>query len=153
MREQLIRRCRPLAEHIAGKFAGRGESFDNLLHVARVAMVSAVHHFDPAPGSSFLAFATPTIIGEVRHHLRDSTCTGRVQRQREEIQQTIAPAIDTLSQRLGRIPTAAELAEELAVDLVEVTQAIITRDSYRTSSIDHHTELVVRAGITRPTGT
>ncbi|WP_433663276.1 sigma factor [Nocardia sp. CA-128927] len=53
MREELIRRCQPLAEHIAGKFAGRGESFDNLLHIARVGMATAVYRFDPVPGRRF----------------------------------------------------------------------------------------------------
>ncbi|WP_433665236.1 sigma-70 domain-containing protein [Nocardia sp. CA-128927] len=76
------------------------------------------------------------MIGEIRHHLRDYTCTDPIQRRLEEIRQTIAPAIDTLTLRLGHIPTATEIAEELYVDLLEVTQALIARTGYQTSSID-----------------
>ncbi|MFE9327917.1 RNA polymerase sigma factor SigF [Nocardia sp. NPDC052278] len=136
LREKLIRGCLPLAEHIARKFAGRGENFDDLLQTARVGMVAAVDRFDPDYGASFLAFAVPTIIGEVRRHFRDHTWSVRVPRRLKEIQQSIVPAMDRLSQRLGRTPRAAEIAEELGVDLVEVTQALIARNGYRTSSID-----------------
>ncbi|WP_330255939.1 RNA polymerase sigma factor SigF [Nocardia sp. NBC_00565] len=139
LRKELISRCLPLAEHIARKFAGRGENFDDLLQIARVGMVAAVDRFDPDHGASFLAFAVPTIMGEVRRHFRDHTWSVRVPRRLKEIQQTIVPAMDRLSQRLGRTPTAAEIAEELGVDLVEVTQALIARNGYRTSSIDAYT--------------
>ncbi|MFD6157730.1 RNA polymerase sigma factor SigF [Nocardia sp. NPDC060256] len=136
VREELISRCLPLAEHIARKFTGRGENFDDLLQIARVGMVAAVDRFDASHGSPFLAFAVPTIMGEVRRHFRDYTWSVRVPRRLKEIQQTIAPAIETLAQRLGRMPKAREIAEELGADLVEVTQALIARNAYQTSSID-----------------
>ncbi|MFD0363058.1 RNA polymerase sigma factor SigF [Nocardia sp. GCM10030253] len=138
LREEMIRRCLPLAEHIARKFAGRGESFDDLLQTARVGVVAAVDRFDPDYGAPFLAFAVPTIMGEVRRHFRDHTWSVRVPRRLKDIQQSIGPAIETLSQRLGRMPTAADIAQELDADLVEVTQAFIARNAYQTSSIDAH---------------
>ncbi|MGX1809405.1 RNA polymerase sigma factor SigF [Nocardia sp. NPDC055321] len=136
LREDLIRRCLPLAEHIARRFAGRGENFDDLLQIARVGLLHAVDRFDPEYGSSFLAFAVPTVMGEVRRHFRDYTWSVRVPRRLKEIQQTIGPATEALAQRLGRMPRAGELAAELGVDQIEVTQALIAANSYRTSSID-----------------
>ncbi|MFI9503939.1 RNA polymerase sigma factor SigF [Nocardia sp. NPDC052566] len=136
LREELIGRCLPLAEHIARKFAGRGENFDDLLQVARVGLLHAVDRFDVTRGSSFLSFAVPTIMGEVRRHFRDTTWAVRVPRRTKEIQLTIGPAIERLSQRLGRMPRAREIAAELDVDLVEVTQALIAGNAYQSSSID-----------------
>ncbi|MGV9411557.1 RNA polymerase sigma factor SigF [Nocardia sp. NPDC003693] len=136
LREDLIRRCLPLAEHIARRFAGRGESFDDLLQIARVGLLHAVDRFDPEYGSSFLAFAVPTVMGEVRRHFRDYTWSVRVPRRLKEIQQSIGPATEALAHRLGRMPRAGELAAELGVDQIEVTQALIAANSYRTSSID-----------------
>lgn len=138
VREDLIRRCLPLAEHIARKYAARGENFDDLLQTARVGMVAAVDRFDPHYGASFLAFAVPTIMGEVRRHFRDYTWSVRVPRRLKEIQYTMAPAIDLLSQRLGRMPRADEIARELDADLVEITQALIARNCYQTSTLDGH---------------
>jgi RNA polymerase sigma-B factor len=99
-------------------------------------MVQAVDRFDVTRGSSFLAFAVPTIMGEVRRHFRDNTWAVRVPRRTKEIQLSIGPAIEALSQRLGRIPKAREIAAELDVDLVEVTQALIAGNAYQSTSLD-----------------
>ncbi|QIS04452.1 SigB/SigF/SigG family RNA polymerase sigma factor [Nocardia brasiliensis] len=136
MRAELIERCLPLAEHIARKFAGRGENFDDLLQVARLGLVQAADRFEVARGSSFLSFAVPTIMGEVRRHFRDNTWSVRVPRRTKEIQLTIGATVEELSQRLGRMPRAREIAAELEVDLVEVTQALIAGNAYQSASID-----------------
>ncbi|MCP2315777.1 RNA polymerase sigma-B factor [Nocardia amikacinitolerans] len=135
-RAELISRCIPLADHIARKFSGRGEPFDDLTQVARVGLVHAVDRFDVSRGSNFLSFAVPTIMGEVRRYFRDNTWAMRVPRRVKETHLRIGAAIDTLSQTLGRSPTAKEIAAELDVDPDEVTQAVIAGNAYQPSSID-----------------
>jgi RNA polymerase sigma-B factor len=139
LRERLIARCLPLADHIARKFSGRGEPFDDLTQVARVGLVHAVDRFDASRGSPFLSFAVPTIMGEVRRHFRDNTWAMRIPRGVKELHLRLGPAVDSLSQRLGRSPTAKELAAELDVDASEVTQALIAGNAYQPSSIDAST--------------
>ncbi|AFU03576.1 RNA polymerase sigma factor SigF [Nocardia brasiliensis] len=136
IRAELISRCIPLADHIARKFSGRGEPFDDLTQVARVGLVHAVDRFDIERGSNFLSFAVPTIMGEVRRYFRDNTWAMRVPRRVKETHLRIGAAIDALSQRLGRSPTAKEIAAELDVDPDEVTQAVIAGNAYQPSSID-----------------
>ncbi|GAJ83901.1 RNA polymerase sigma factor SigF [Nocardia brasiliensis NBRC 14402] len=136
LRATVVRRCLPLADHIARRFSGRGETYDDLYQIASVGVVLAVDRFDPSRGSPFLAFAVPTIMGEVRRHFRDHTWAVRVPRRVKETQQRIGPAVELLSHRLGRPPTAMELAIELDLDLTEVTQALIATNCYRTDSLD-----------------
>ncbi|MEU5758058.1 RNA polymerase sigma factor SigF [Nocardia sp. NPDC047648] len=136
LRAELISRCIPLADHIARKFSGRGEPFDDLTQVARVGLVHAVDRFDVERGSNFLSFAVPTIMGEVRRYFRDNTWAMRVPRRVKETHLRIGAAIDSLSQTLGRSPTAKEIAAELDVDPDEVTQAVIAGNAYQPSSID-----------------
>ncbi|WP_225726307.1 MULTISPECIES: RNA polymerase sigma factor SigF [unclassified Nocardia] len=136
VRAQLIGRCLPLAEHIARRFAGRGELFDDLLQVARLGLVHAVDRFDVERGSSFLSYAVPTIMGEVRRHFRDSTWGVRVPRRTKEIQLRIGPTVEALAQRIGRLPKAREIAAELDVEIEEVTQALIAGNAYQLDSID-----------------
>ncbi|MFF2083511.1 SigB/SigF/SigG family RNA polymerase sigma factor [Nocardia sp. NPDC058176] len=140
VREEVIRRCLPLADHIARKFTGRGELFDDLEQTARVGLVLAVDRYDVSRGSSFLSFAIPTIMGEVRRHFRDHTWAVRVPRRLKEIQLRIGPATEELSQRLGRLPNARELADELEVDLIEVTRTLVAGNGYQTNSIDGVTQ-------------
>ncbi|MFD6357111.1 SigB/SigF/SigG family RNA polymerase sigma factor [Nocardia tengchongensis] len=140
LRQDVIERCLPLAEHIARKFADRGENFEDLVQVARVGLLSAADRFDPTRGKPFLAFAVPTIVGEIRRYFRDCTWAVRVPRRVKEVQQQLGPATESLMHRLGRLPKAGELATELGVDLAVVTQALVAGNAYRTTPIDAVTE-------------
>ncbi|MFI1917942.1 RNA polymerase sigma factor SigF [Nocardia sp. NPDC020380] len=136
LREEAIRRCLPLADHIARKFSGRGEAYEDLLQVARLGMVQSIDRFDVARGSRFLSFAVPTIMGEVRRYFRDNTWAVRVPRRVKETQNRLGSTIETLAQRLGRMPKARELAAELGVDRPEITQALLASNAYQSSSLD-----------------
>ncbi|UGT61595.1 SigB/SigF/SigG family RNA polymerase sigma factor [Nocardia asteroides] len=136
LREEVMRRCLPLADHIARRFTGRGETYDDLHQSASLGLVLAVDRYDPARGTSFVAFAVPTVMGEVRRHFRDRTWAVRVPRRVKETQLAIGPAVEKLCQRNGRMPTAIEIAVALNLDLVEVTQALLAGNAYRTNSLD-----------------
>ncbi|WP_067712265.1 sigma factor [Nocardia yamanashiensis] len=129
LRDDLIGRCLPLAERIARMFAERDENFEDLLRCARAGVVLAVDRFDPASGGPFLAFAAPTIIGEVRRYSRDHISAVRIRRL-AEIHRAIGPAVETLRPRLGRMPSATEIGVELGLDRVEVTRALIARTAF-----------------------
>ncbi len=135
-RDRIVERCLPLADHVARCFDGRGEPRDDLVQVARVGLVNAVIRFDVNAGSDFVSFAVPTIMGEVRRHFRDNSWSVKVPRRLEELHLRLGPATAELSQRLGRAPTATELAQEFDMDRDEVVEGLVAGSSYNTLSID-----------------
>jgi RNA polymerase sigma-B factor len=135
-RDKIVERCLPLADHIARRFEGRGEPRDDLVQVARVGLVNAVVRFDVDAGSDFVSFAVPTIMGEVRRHFRDNSWSVKVPRRLKELHLRLGAATADLSQRLGRAPTASELASELGMDRDEVVEGLVAGSSYNTLSID-----------------
>ncbi|WP_231965661.1 MULTISPECIES: RNA polymerase sigma factor SigF [unclassified Mycobacterium] len=135
-RERIVQRCLPLADHIARRFDGRGEPREDLVQVARVGLVNAVNRFDVEAGSDFVSFAVPTIMGEVRRHFRDNSWSVKVPRRLKELHLRLGAATAELSQRLGRAPTASELAAELDMDREEVVEGLVAGSSYNTLSID-----------------
>jgi RNA polymerase sigma-B factor len=135
-RDRIVTRCMPLAEHIARRFDGRGEPRDDIAQVARLGLVNAVNRFDVEAGSDFVSFAVPTIMGEVRRHFRDNSWSVKVPRRLKELHLQLGAATGELSQRLGRAPTATELAEELGLDREEVVEGLIAGSGYNTLSID-----------------
>jgi RNA polymerase sigma-B factor len=135
-RDKIVERCLPLADHIARRFEGRGEPRDDLVQVARVGLVNAVVRFDVDAGSDFVSFAVPTIMGEVRRHFLDNSWSVKVPRRLKELHLRLGTATADLSQRLGRAPTASELAEELEMDRAEVIEGLVAGSSYNTLSID-----------------
>ncbi len=135
-RDKIVERCLPLADHIARRFEGRGEPRDDLVQVARVGLVNAVVRFDVEAGTDFVSFAVPTIMGEVRRHFRDNSWSVKVPRRLKELHLRLGAATAELSQRLGRAPTATELAAELGMDRAEVVEGLVAGSSYNTLSID-----------------
>jgi len=135
-RDQIIARCLPLADHIARRFSNRGEPLDDLVQVARTGLIHAVNRFDAEIGTEFLAFAVPTMMGEVRRHFRDHGWSVKVPRRLKELGVQLKRSREELSQQLGRAPTASEIASHLGLDREEVVQAQIANAAYSTFSSD-----------------
>ena len=135
-RDVIIERCLPLANNIARRFNNRGEPFEDLVQVARVGLINAVNRFDADNGADFLAFAVPTMMGEVRRHFRDHGWSVKVPRRLKELNSQLKKSREELSQQLGRAPTASEIATHLGIDREEVVQAQIASSAYSTLSSD-----------------
>lgn len=135
-RDLIIQRCLPLADHIARRFRNRGEPLEDLVQVARVGLMNAVNRYDADNGADFLAFAVPTMMGEVRRHFRDHGWSVKVPRRLKELNSELKKAHEELSQRLGRAPMASEIATHLGIDREEVVQGQIASSAYSTLSSD-----------------
>ncbi|ODQ85318.1 SigB/SigF/SigG family RNA polymerase sigma factor [Mycolicibacterium holsaticum] len=134
-RRRIIEKALPLADHIAYRFVNRGESREDLLQVARLALVKAVHRYDRNKGR-FVSFAVPTVLGEIRRHFRDNTWGVHVPRRYQESTLAVRAAVDDLAQRNGRMPTVQDLASELGVTPDEIRQSEEARRAYRPLSIN-----------------
>ena len=135
-RERIVDRCLPLADHVASHFARRGEGLDDLTQVARLGLMNAINRFDPAKGPSFIGFAVPTMMGEVRRYFRDYSWGMRVPRRLRELHVQISRATSDLAQKLGRAPTAGELSRVLEVPREEIIECLVAGDAYRLDSLD-----------------
>lgn len=134
--EAIVTRCLPLADNVARHFDRRGEDLEDLIQVARVGLLNAVNRFDPEKGASFLGFAVPTMMGEVRRHFRDHGWSLHVPRAIRDRHAQISRATAELTQELQRAPTAGELAAELGIDREEVVESLIAADAYQPQSIE-----------------
>ncbi|MGI9123693.1 MAG: SigB/SigF/SigG family RNA polymerase sigma factor [Mycobacterium sp.] len=135
-RDRIIEHTLSIADHVARRFDGRGELRDDLVQVARVGLINAVIRFDVRAGSDFVSFAVPTITGEIRHHFRDRSWSVKVPRRYKELYPRLDAATSVLSQRLGRAPTASEVADELGLDRAEVVEGLVAVSAYNILSID-----------------
>jgi RNA polymerase sigma-B factor len=109
---------------------------DDLEQVAFLALVKAVDRFDPTKGASFATFATRTIDGELKRHLRDATWDVRVPRSLKELHVSARSVSAELAQRLGRSPSVGDIAEELGVGREEVLAAMGAGTSRDSESLD-----------------
>lgn len=136
LRAHLIERHEGLVRHVARQYMNSGESYEDLVSVGHVGLVHAVDRFDPARGTKFATFAVPTIKGEIRRYFRDRTWGLRVPRRIQELSLKARQALEELTQRHGRSPTYAELADQLGVGEEDVIEAMEVGRQYDLLSID-----------------
>src|SRR5213594_2617405 len=135
-RDELARAFLPLAEHIARRFGGRGESVDDLTQVASMALLHAIDRFDPGREVRFSTFATVTILGELKRHFRDRGWAIRVPRNLQETSLLVNGILAELWQELGRAPTVQDVADRAHLSLDDVLEAMEAAQAYATSSLD-----------------
>jgi RNA polymerase sigma-B factor len=145
LRAKLVTGYLPVVQHIARRFAGRGEPVDDLEQAGTVGLLNAVDRFEPDRGIDFLSYAVPTITGEIRRHFRDRTWSMRVPRRLKDLQSSINGAVGPLSQELGRAPRPSEVANRLGIPTEDVVEGIDAQQAYRSTSLD---ELVAGADTT-----
>jgi RNA polymerase sigma-B factor len=132
-RAALIEHALPLARSLAARYRYTRQPRDDLEQVASLALVKAVDGFDPERGASFAAYAVPTILGELKRHMRDATWAVRVPR---ELQERVLAVERALAARTGRVPTAQELATEAGLSTEAVLDALTARGAHDALPLD-----------------
>lgn len=122
-RQQLVERHWNLIWHIVHRFSPRGYEPDDLFQVGAIGLLKAIDRFDVDRGLKFSTYAVPLIMGEIRRHLRDDQPI-RVARSLRELGMKVEVCRSQMAQRLGRDPTAQEIAAELDVDVAAITEAL-----------------------------
>jgi RNA polymerase sigma-B factor len=135
-REELVLANTGVAESVALRYRNRGEPMEELTQTAYLGLVKAAQGFAPDRAVDFLAYAVPTIAGEVKRHFRDQGWAVRPPRRVQELGLRMKPARTALEARLGRAITAAELAAELGVDEEQVIEALVSDQSWNAVSLD-----------------
>ncbi len=136
LRDRLVECHLHLARAVAGRYRRYGLPFDDITQVAAVALVEAVDRFEPERGLPFSNFAVPTVAGAIKRYFRDHRWVLRTPRGLKELYLEVRTASESLTQRLGRCPAAAELAAHLGYDEKDVLEALRADDGRRPLSLD-----------------
>lgn len=145
-RDQLIEMHLPLARNLARRYRHTPQPLDDLEQVASLALVKAVDGFDPLRGTAFVAYAVPSILGELKRHMRDVTWAVRVPRALQERALAVERVERVLSAQLGRAPTAQQLAAEAGITTEEVLDALSARGAHDAVDLDLVEVSAVRPG-------
>jgi RNA polymerase sigma-B factor len=136
LRERLVELHMPLVVYLARRFSGRNEPMNDLVQVGAIGLIKAIDRFDPDRKLEFSTYATPTILGEIKRHFRDTGWLVHVPRRAQELQTTLNAARADLSQELGRAPTVKELAGRVEIDEEIVLEALDVGRAYSGVPLD-----------------
>jgi RNA polymerase sigma-B factor len=134
-REELIQRHLPLVRSLARRYAGRGESLEDIEQVGAIGLIKAIDRFELSREVSLATYATPNVVGEIKRHFRDKGWAIRVPRALQELNASMSGAIERLTGRLGRSPSISEIAGELKTTPEEVLEAMEVGSAYSTVSL------------------
>lgn len=137
LRNRVVARYERLVRSLASRFASSGScSSEDLVQVGFLGLIQAVDRFDPQSQCSFMAFAVPTILGHIKHYLRDHTWAVKAPRRLRELGQNLHKLRAELEQRLGRSPSVQEMAEAAGVDEERLVMAMEVGRLYQIPSLD-----------------
>ena len=125
-RERLVEDHLPLVRRLCRRFNHSGEPLEDLIQAGSIGLLKAIEKYNPARGNSFIAFAVPEIVGEIKNYFRDHGWAVKVPRKLQGQKMVVGRTVENLTQELGRGPTIPEIAlatgfsEEEVYDTFEV---------------------------------
>lgn len=122
-RQALIAGNLRLVLSVVQRFAGRGESMDDLFQVGCIGLIKAIDCFDLAQGVQFSTYGVPMIAGELRRFLRDHSAL-RVSRSMRDTAYKVLQAKEKLCAASGREPSVEELSAETGIPRQEIVFAM-----------------------------
>jgi len=133
---ELVLNYKHLIYSITNKYANNYTHQEDLFQVGVIGLLKAIQRFDISIQQSFEAFAIPTILGEIKRYIRDTTWDVHVPRRVKELGPRIKRAVNELTTELQRSPTIPEIAARVDFSVEEVLETMEMMTSYNTLSLD-----------------
>ena len=122
-RDEMINGNLRLVLSVIRRFAGRGESPDDLFQVGVIGLIKAIDNFDPKLDVRFSTYGVPMIIGEIRRYLRDNNAV-RVSRSMRDTAYRAMQIKEQLTAKNNREPAVEEIAKLMDVPKETVVLAL-----------------------------
>ncbi len=145
-RTRVIEQNLPLVHSLARRFSRPSEPLDDLVQAGAIGLIKAVDGFRDDRGRDLGAYAVPTIVGELRRHVRERasassvaeldeemlTAGARSQAEMSETRELVRAALDVLSPRERRIValryyrdwSQQRIAAEVGLSQVQVSRVL-----------------------------
>ena len=130
LKSEIIKNYKPLIEYIARKLAFNRNDIDDLYQVGSIAVIKCLDRFDLSKNVDFSTFATPNIIGEIKHYFRDKSKVVKIPRKVQELYSKIKSYI-AIEQQNGNTPTVFELSKHLEVSEEKILEAMEVGQNHR----------------------
>jgi RNA polymerase sigma-B factor len=143
-RSRVIEQNLPLVHSLARRFSRPSEPLDDLVQAGAIGLIKAVDGFREERGRDLGAYAVPTIVGELRRHVRERASAAslavleeeaheartRSQAETSELRELVRSALDALSPRERRIVALRfyrDLSQERIAAEVGLSQVQVSR--------------------------
>ncbi|MBD1920903.1 RNA polymerase sigma factor SigF [Microcoleus sp. FACHB-831] len=137
VRNQLVQLNAGLVRTMAHRASQQcAEPYEDLEQIGYLGLIRAVERFNPHQGCAFSSFAVPYIRGEILHYLRDKGSVVKIPRRWQELQKEGKKVRKELTEKLGRSPKDAEIAQALRVSVQEWRESKTATENRLPVSLD-----------------
>jgi RNA polymerase sigma-B factor len=136
LRDRLVLMHDRMVRYLASRFDTRLSPQEDVVQVAYIGLISAIDRFDPKKGVSFVTYAIPTIVGEIKRYFRDQTWALKAPRKLRDLGLNLKKLRVDLELKLGRSPSVQEMAEAAHVSEERLLQAMEVDRAYAPCSLD-----------------
>jgi RNA polymerase sigma factor (sigma-70 family) len=140
-KEEIIKLLLPLIRYLALR-NGKLSDLEDLTQIGVVALLKALERFDinkyeENKNYSFLNFAIPTIVGEIKRYYRDHHFLIKVPRDIYDNYFKISKAISFLKNKLQREPTVKEISEYINIPSEKVLEYLEFEKNRKSLSLEY----------------
>ena len=122
-RDKIVEENIGLVWSIVKRFKNRGYEIDDLFQIGSIGLIKSIDKFDVNYDVKFSTYAVPMIMGEIKRFMRDDGMI-KVSRSLKETAAKAKAAKEKLTKDLEREPSIQELADEIGVEVEELTMAL-----------------------------
>jgi RNA polymerase sigma-B factor len=134
--ERLVMSYRGLARRLARHYGTARGGKEDLEQAAYEGLIKAIDRFDPDRGAAFTSFAVPTILGELRRHVRETAWPAHVPRRLQERIGGVRNAAASFMAQQRRNPTVRELELRTGWNAEEIVEALEAPAALSVASLD-----------------
>lgn len=136
LRDEIILSFQPLVEYVGWKLAFNKSDIEDLVQVGTIGLIKSLERFDPEKEIDFSTFATPNIIGEIKHYFRDKSSIIKIPRRLQEQNSRIKAFVKSYMQEHCKSPTIQMISSALEITDEEVLESMEAGQSSYVSSLD-----------------
>ena len=125
-----------LVEYIAKKFAFKRDDLPDLIQVGTIGLIKALERYDPKHEVEFTTYATPNIIGEIKHYFRDKSRLVKVPRKLHELNSKVKSYVREYVREHGHSPTISTISIAIDSTEEEILESMEAGQTYDTVSLD-----------------
>ena len=115
LRDQILEAYRPLVDYIVRRLCFHLEDKDDLTQLGVIGLLRALDRFEPSHETDFSTFATPNVIGEIKHYFRDKKNIVKIPRRLQEVHGKVRNYLKEAQQNFQN-PSVAQIAKAVGVD-------------------------------------
>lgn len=146
IRDRIVDENINLVKYIARKFANRGEPVEDLIQVGTMGLMKAIDRYEPDQEIEFATYATPTVVGEIKHFFRDKSHLIKIPRRLHELNARVKKIIFDVNKEEGRSPTIAQLSEMVGATEEEILESLEAGQASIPVSLDAPAYVTERTG-------